>query len=67
MYRLDRSAFSMGNHQETEEKNKKYWLSQSMHERLKAAMYLNSIAFNFDIENQPKMDRTAFSMRKHAK
>jgi hypothetical protein len=30
-------------------------------------MYLNSIAFNFKIENPPKMDKQAFKMRKHAK
>jgi len=35
-------------------------------ERLEAANYLNSIAFQYDLKNPPKMDRTAFSMRKHS-
>ncbi|WP_394994623.1 hypothetical protein [Emticicia sp.] len=64
MYRLDRTAFRMGNHQEAED-NRTYWQSQSMNERLKAAMYLNSVAYNFDINNPIRIDKTAFNMRKH--
>jgi hypothetical protein len=64
-YRLDRTAFSMGSHQETEAKSQVYWQEQSMKERLKAAMYLNSVAYGFDVENPPKIDRTIFCMRGH--
>lgn len=34
--------------------------------RLRAAAYLNSVAYNYDFNNLPRMDRTAFSMRKHS-
>lgn len=65
MYKLDRTAFSMGSHEEAEQKNQDYWQKQSMKDRLNAAVYLNSIAYHFDIEQQPKLDKMAFSMRKH--
>ncbi|MCF0042469.1 hypothetical protein [Dyadobacter fanqingshengii] len=63
-FKLDRTAFHAGSHQETE----KYYAKnqpKTPNERLVAANYLNSVAFQFDIDNPPKMDRTAFSMRKH--
>lgn len=63
-FKLDRTAFHAGTHEETE----KYYAKnqpKTSTDRLKAANYLNSIAFQFDINNPPKMDKTAFSMRKH--
>ena len=63
-FKLDRTAFYAGSHQETE----KYYAKnqpKTSKERLLAANYLNSIAFQFDINNPPKLDRTDFSMRKH--
>ena len=39
---------------------------ETLAERLRVAMYLNSVAFNFDINNPPRMDRTVFSCRAHA-
>jgi hypothetical protein len=61
-YRLDKTAFSA---QTVEEAANKYgyWKSQSYTERLKAAYYLNSVAYNFDINNPPRLDRTAFKTR----
>jgi hypothetical protein len=35
----------------------------SWQERLKIAAYLNSVAYNFDMNIPPKMDRTKFSAR----
>jgi hypothetical protein len=63
-FKLDRTAFHAGSHAETE---MYYAKSQPKtgSERLAAATYLNSVAFNFDLSNPPKMDRTVFSMRKH--
>jgi hypothetical protein len=61
--RLDRTAFRMGNHQNSGD-NIEYWESQNVTERLQAAFYLNSVAYNFDIKNAPKMDRAVFKMRK---
>jgi hypothetical protein len=61
-YRLDKTAFSA---QTVEEAANKYgyWKSQSYTERLKAACYLNSAAFNFDINNPHWLDRSAFKTR----
>jgi hypothetical protein len=42
-----------------------YWKTKTPQERLAAAFYLNSIAFQFDLSNPPRLDRTAFAMRKH--
>lgn len=59
---LDRTAFK---HQTFEEADKQlaYWKSKTVEERLAAAMYLNSIAYNFDINNPPKMDRSYFRIK----
>jgi len=46
--------------------NFSYWQTQSLEERLTAANYLNSVAYNFDINDPPKMDRTYFRMRGRA-
>lgn len=61
--KLDRTAFK---HQTLEEAdhNREYWLKHSYEERLKAANYLNSVAYNFDINNPPKLDKTYFNIRK---
>ena len=64
--KLDRTAFKMGSHQQSSD-NRDFWAKQPMDERLKAAVYLNSIAYNFDINQPPKMDRTFFLMRKNEK
>ncbi len=42
-----------------------YWKTKMVEERFAAAMYLNSIAYNFDVNNLPRLDRTAFKTRKH--
>ena len=63
-FKLDRTAFHAGIHEETE----KYYAKnqpKTATERLIAANYLNSVAFQFDLNNPPKMDRNVFSMRKH--
>ncbi|WP_339795184.1 hypothetical protein [uncultured Imperialibacter sp.] len=65
MYKLDRTAFSAGSHKELSDKNREHWKSQSMEERLRAAAYLNSVAWNYPLDTPPKMDRSVFSMRKH--
>jgi hypothetical protein len=63
-FRLDRTAFRATNHEE-KGNDRAYWLSKTPDERLAAAFYLNSVAYNFDIDNPPRLDRTIFSMRKH--
>lgn len=57
-FRLDRTAFHAGTQAEA---------CHQQHQpatpagRLRAAMYLNSIAFNFDSNNPPRLDCTVFS------
>ena len=60
--KLDRTAFK---HQTIKEAsyNLNYWTSQTYKKRLQAANYLNSVAYNFDINNPPKMDKTFFKIR----
>ena len=64
MFKLDRTT-GKGHSHEAASNQSEYWRSTTMDERLAAAMYLNSIAYNFDINNPPRIDRTAFSTRKH--
>ena len=63
-FKLDRTAFHAGTHEETEKYYAKNQPKTSI-ERLQAANYLNSVAFQFDLNNPPKMDKNVFSMRKH--
>lgn len=35
----------------------------SWQDRLKVAAYLNSVAYKFDLNNPPQMDRTKFSAK----
>lgn len=62
-YKFDRTAFKAQTFEE--EQKSKTFANESMIERLKVSFYLNSIAYNFDINNPPRMDKTVFSMRKH--
>jgi len=62
-YRLDRTQFKMQSFQEAD-MQQEYWKKQDFVERLRAANYLISVAFNFDLNNPPRLDKTIFSMRK---
>jgi len=61
-FRLDRTAFIARNASDLinygEMHGKLTW-----QERLKIHRYLNSLAYCYDIDNPPRMDKTAFSMR----
>jgi hypothetical protein len=63
-FRLDRTAFFAGTHQEVERNNRKHWQSLTYKERLKESEYLSSIAFRYDSGSLPVFDKTAFSTRK---
>jgi len=63
-FRLDRTAFRMGTHA-TIGNQYEYWKDKSIEERLRAATYLISVAYNYPFNNPPRLDRTVFSMRKH--
>lgn len=60
-FKLDRTAFkAMTLQQADKETNYKHLTA---FERLKITAYLNSVAYNYDINNPPKMDRTVFEAR----
>jgi hypothetical protein len=63
-YRLDKT-YGKAQTIEEADKNREYWLQMSVKERLKAAWYLISCAYGFDLEKPPRLDKMAFSMRKH--
>jgi len=60
--KLDRTLFK---HQTLEEAahHLEYWKTQSYEKRLEAANYLNSVAYNFDVNNPPRVDKTYFKIR----
>lgn len=64
--KLDRNASWAGKFEENEQRIKDFWQLSTVKERLEASFYLNSIVYNFDINNPPRMDKTVFSMRKNS-
>lgn len=63
--KLDRTAHWAGKFEDNEARIKAEVQNMTARQRLEAAAYLNSVAYNYDINNPPKMDRTVFSMRKN--
>ncbi len=64
--KIDKTVFGM--YKKVEKPNVfKYWQTKTVKERLLAVAYLNSVAFNYDINNPPKVDRTVFSIEKREK
>jgi hypothetical protein len=60
-YKLDRTAFKAQTVEEAAD-HSAYYKELSWQERLKIAAYLNSIAFNYPLNNPPKMDKTKFKV-----
>lgn len=61
-YPLDRTYFKVSTLQEAG--NDTYWKDKSLKERLEAAYYLITSAYNFSPETPPTLDRTYFATRK---
>jgi hypothetical protein len=61
-FRLDRSAFKAQSIKEAAVHSTHY-KKLTWQERLRIADYLNSVAFDYDINCPPRMDRTKFSTR----
>jgi len=59
-YRLDRTAFSAMSMQEADSAMNDY-RSYSWKERLAVAAYLNSISYNYPLNNAPKMEKHLFT------
>lgn len=62
LYKLDRTAFKAMTAEEADQYQRDY-SKETLEERLEIALYLTSIAYNFDMKNPPEMDKTLFSVR----
>jgi hypothetical protein len=62
-YRMDRSAFKAQTANEANESHAIYYKTLTWQERLRITNYLNSVAYNYPVDNPPKVDRTQFSAR----
>lgn len=63
-YKLDKTYFKAQFFKEADIQ-KYYWQNKDVSERLKAAWYLISCAYQFPIDNPTQIDKSVFSMRKH--
>lgn len=63
-FKLDRSAFHMGSHKDTENYHAQCQLTTYI-DRLNAAAYLTYSAFGFDPAKPPRLNKTCFAARKH--
>ena len=61
--KLDRTAFKMQKAKEASN-TVEYWRQQSDADRLRAAYHLSLRAYGYDPSNEPRLDRTKFSMCK---
>ncbi|MFN5360437.1 MAG: hypothetical protein ACK5B4_05070 [Bacteroidota bacterium] len=61
-FRLDRTAFKAQTLEEAAQ-HSDYYKKLTWQERLQIADYLNSVAYNYDLNNPPKMDKTKFSVK----
>lgn len=61
-YRLDRSAFKAQTAEQAAN-HSRYYRQLSWQKRLEIAAYLNSVAYNYDINNPPRMDRSKFEAK----
>ncbi|MBL0237575.1 MAG: hypothetical protein IPQ02_13435 [Saprospiraceae bacterium] len=62
-FKLDRLVFKAMTAKEADDQQRDY-SKKTIEERLEIAYYLTSIAYNFDINNPPRMDKTIFSAEK---
>ena len=61
-FKMDRTAFK-GHTQQEAANHSDYYKKLSWQERLKIAAYLNSVAYNYDMNNPPRMDKTKFAVK----
>lgn len=62
--RLDRNSFKSYNFN-TQCKDVEQYKNYTLAQRIEVFNYLQSVAYNFELNNYPKMDKTVFSSRKH--
>lgn len=63
-YRMDKTAFKIQTFEEADDAMRDY-SNFSQEERVRIYWHLTSIAYKFDLDNPPRMDKTVFQMRKH--
>jgi hypothetical protein len=63
-YRMDKTAFKLQTVEEADDAMRNY-ANTTPGERLRIYWYLTSIAYKFDLDNPPRMDKTVFKMGKH--
>ena len=61
-FRLNRTTFK-GQTAKEASNHSAYYQKLDWKERLRIAHYLNSIAFNFPLDNPPKMDKKVYSVK----
>ena len=61
-FRLDRTAHHAGTHEQAAQYHARHQPATPA-ERLRAAAYLNSVAYGYDLDNSRLLDRTAFIIR----
>lgn len=59
--KLDRTAFQAMTVEQADTYQRDY-SQESMEKRLEIALDLTSIAYNFDVNNPPRMDKSVFSV-----
>ncbi|MBN8674670.1 MAG: hypothetical protein J0L56_11075 [Chitinophagales bacterium] len=62
-YRMDKTAFKIQSFEEADNAMRDY-TNHTAKERLRIYWYLTSIAYKFDLDNPPRMDKTVFRMKK---
>jgi hypothetical protein len=61
-FQLDRTAFKAHTQKEAAD-HASIYKNLSWQDRLRVAAYLNSVAYKFDLNNPPRLDRTKFSVK----
>ncbi len=64
-YRLDKTAFKAMTVKEADDYMRNY-RQYNWKERLKISFYLTSLAYRFDVNDPPKMDKTLFMALKQS-
>ena len=64
-YRLDKTAFQAMSVEEADDYMRDY-KNYHWKERLKVSFFLTCLAYGFDVNNPPKMDKTIFSTSKQS-
>ena len=64
-FRLDRTAHHAGTHEQAAQYHARHQPATPI-KRLRTATCLNSVAYDYDLDNPPRLDPTAFIIRQRA-